>query len=187
MRTPRSPRRTEGLAAVVGAAAAFVTWRALRQARRLAVRRRRVRLPGWPAELDGFRMAVLSDLHAGGPHVLSCFENVYGDTNAILRTSALRAVGGYENDRGSPWEDWMTFVKLYNAGHLYEAAVAHFMATGKRTLFDVALKNADLVVFNKADGERAHAAESDATSLRARSRPGAAVMPAADVFVRARR
>ena len=35
--------------------------------------------------------------------------------------------------------------ELYNAGHLYEAAVAHFNATGKRTLLDVALKNADLV------------------------------------------
>ncbi len=35
--------------------------------------------------------------------------------------------------------------ELYNAGHLYEAAAAHFMSTGKRTLLDVALKNADLV------------------------------------------
>ena len=35
--------------------------------------------------------------------------------------------------------------ELYNAGHLYEAAVAHFEATGKRTLLDVAIKNADLV------------------------------------------
>jgi uncharacterized protein len=35
--------------------------------------------------------------------------------------------------------------ELYNAGHLYEAAVAHFIATGKRTLLDVAVKNADLV------------------------------------------
>lgn len=35
--------------------------------------------------------------------------------------------------------------ELYNAGHLYEAAVAHFNATGKRTLLDVALKNADLI------------------------------------------
>ena len=35
--------------------------------------------------------------------------------------------------------------ELYNAGHLYEAAWAHFRATGKRTLLDVALKNADLV------------------------------------------
>src|SRR4029079_12865027 len=35
--------------------------------------------------------------------------------------------------------------ELYNAGHLYEAAVAHFQATGKRTLLDVAIKNANLV------------------------------------------
>ncbi|HVD92631.1 MAG TPA: beta-L-arabinofuranosidase domain-containing protein [Vicinamibacterales bacterium] len=35
--------------------------------------------------------------------------------------------------------------ELYNAGHLYEAAVAHFASTGKRTLLDVAVRNADLV------------------------------------------
>jgi uncharacterized protein len=35
--------------------------------------------------------------------------------------------------------------ELYNAGHLYEAAAAHFMATGKRNLLEIALKNADLV------------------------------------------
>jgi DUF1680 family protein len=44
--------------------------------------------------------------------------------------------------------------ELYNAGHLYEAAVAHFMATGKRTLFDVAIKNADLVVKTFGPGRR---------------------------------
>ncbi|MCL1821413.1 MAG: glycoside hydrolase family 127 protein [Prolixibacteraceae bacterium] len=36
--------------------------------------------------------------------------------------------------------------ELYNCGHLYEAAVAHYQATGKRTLLDVAIKNADLLV-----------------------------------------
>ena len=35
--------------------------------------------------------------------------------------------------------------ELYNAGHLYEAAVAHYQATGKRSLLDVAIKNANLV------------------------------------------
>ena len=35
--------------------------------------------------------------------------------------------------------------ELYCAGHLYEAAVAHYQATGKRTLLDVALKNANLL------------------------------------------
>src|SRR5260221_8972516 len=35
---------------------------------------------------------------------------------------------------------------LYNSGHLFEAAVAHYNATGKRSLLDIALKNADLLV-----------------------------------------
>ena len=35
--------------------------------------------------------------------------------------------------------------ELYNFGHLYEAAVAHAAATKKRTLMDVAVRNADLV------------------------------------------
>ena len=35
--------------------------------------------------------------------------------------------------------------ELYNAGHLYEAAAAHYLATKKRNLLDIALKNADLV------------------------------------------
>ncbi len=46
--------------------------------------------------------------------------------------------------------------ELYNVGHLYEAAVAHFQATGKRTLLDVATKNANLIVqvFGPGPGQR---------------------------------
>jgi DUF1680 family protein len=36
--------------------------------------------------------------------------------------------------------------ELYNAGHLYEAAVAWEQATGSRSLLDVAVRNADLLV-----------------------------------------
>ncbi|MDR0792263.1 MAG: glycoside hydrolase family 127 protein, partial [Chitinophagaceae bacterium] len=36
--------------------------------------------------------------------------------------------------------------ELYNCGHLYEAAVAHYLATRKRTLLNIALKNADLLI-----------------------------------------
>jgi DUF1680 family protein len=35
--------------------------------------------------------------------------------------------------------------ELYNSGHLFEAASAHFQATGKRNFLDIALKNADLL------------------------------------------
>jgi hypothetical protein len=44
------------------------------------------------------------------------------------------------------WEmDSVLSHELYNLGHLYEAAVAHYQATGKRTLLNIALKSADLV------------------------------------------
>lgn len=36
--------------------------------------------------------------------------------------------------------------ELYNFGHMYEAAAAHYWATGKRNFLDIAIKNADLVV-----------------------------------------
>ncbi len=53
----------------------------------------------------------------GGPHVMATLENVYGDTNAVMRTEVLRSVGGFETDRESmAWLDWMTYVKLVNSG-----------------------------------------------------------------------
>jgi glycosyltransferase involved in cell wall biosynthesis len=54
---------------------------------------------------------------AGGPRVMASFKNVYGDATAIFRTAAFRAVGGYEIDRDTSFEDWEAFVKLVNAGH----------------------------------------------------------------------
>jgi len=43
------------------------------------------------------------------------------------------------------WQNLESSHELYDAGHLYEAAAAHYLATGKRNLLDVALKNADLI------------------------------------------
>ena len=43
------------------------------------------------------------------------------------------------------WSNLVSSHELYNVGHLYEAAVAHFQATGKKTLLNVATKNADLL------------------------------------------
>jgi DUF1680 family protein len=44
------------------------------------------------------------------------------------------------------WSNLAVSHELYNAGHMYEAAVAHFLATGKRNFLDIAIKNADLLV-----------------------------------------
>ena len=43
------------------------------------------------------------------------------------------------------WSNLRVNHELYNVGHLYEAAVAHHQATGKRTLLDVAIRNAELI------------------------------------------
>ena len=44
----------------------------------------------------------------------------------------------WENERDNSHE-------LYNVGHMYEAAVAHYQATGKHDFLDIAIKSADLL------------------------------------------
>jgi DUF1680 family protein len=44
--------------------------------------------------------------------------------------------------------------ELYDLGHLYEAAAAHYAATGKRTLLDIALRTANLLVATFGPGKR---------------------------------
>ena len=55
------------------------------------------------------------------------------------------------------WEKLDASHELYNMGHLYEAAAAHFQATGKRDLLDIALKSANLIdeVFGPGKNEDA--------------------------------
>ena len=52
------------------------------------------------------------------------------------------------------WSWLFTSHELYDQGHMYEAAVAHFQATGKRTLLNVAIKSADLVCRTFGPGAR---------------------------------
>lgn len=52
------------------------------------------------------------------------------------------------------WSELAASHELYNMGHLHEAAVAHHLATGKRTLLDVAIRNADLVARVFGPGKR---------------------------------
>jgi DUF1680 family protein len=57
---------------------------------------------------------------------------------------------------GPRWESEIMSHELYNAGHLYEAAATHYVATGKRNFLYIALKNADLLVktFGPEGGKR---------------------------------
>ncbi len=63
----------------------------------------------------------------------------------------LFTVRTIDGDHAHPWigEKWEKLNdlshELYNLGHLFEAAAAHYQATGKESLLNVAIKAADLV------------------------------------------
>jgi uncharacterized protein len=67
-------------------------------------------------------------------------DDGYLYTNRTIDPSKSADGGGEER-----WTDLKTYHELYNVGHMYEAAVAHYQATGERSLLNVAIKNADLV------------------------------------------
>ena len=87
----------------------------------------------------------------------------------IARIAAAQEPDGYlytfrtmhPDSPGHKWIDPERWLKdpelsheLYNLGHLYEAGVAHFQATGKRALLDVCLRSAELVWRDFGDGKR---------------------------------
>lgn len=64
-----------------------------------------------------------------------------GYLTTCVTNKCTRLSGWWGNAR---WER-INSHELYNCGHLYEAAVAHYQATGKKSLLNVAIKNADLI------------------------------------------
>jgi predicted MPP superfamily phosphohydrolase len=69
-RMQRPGRAVAAGAAAAGLAAAGIAWRGLwREPRTERLRELDLALPGWPAALHGLRVALVSDLHAGAPHM----------------------------------------------------------------------------------------------------------------------
>jgi len=72
------------------------------------------------------------------------------EDDGYLYTNRTIAEMGYgkihEWAEGKRWEKTNILShELYNLGHMYEAAVAYYQATGKRELLEISLKSADLV------------------------------------------
>ncbi|HVU35439.1 MAG TPA: glycoside hydrolase family 127 protein [Opitutaceae bacterium] len=84
------------------------------------------------AKLDGWIARIAAAQEPDG--YLYTFRTMHPDSPAHKWVGQKR----WENDPILSHE-------LYCCGHLYEAAVAHYDATGKRTLLDVAIRNANLL------------------------------------------
>lgn len=71
--------------------------------------------------------------------------------DAIAKIAAAQQPDGYLNtyytlaEPGRRWTNLKDMHELYCAGHMIEAAVAHYRATGKRTFLDVATRYADYI------------------------------------------
>jgi len=52
------------------------------------------------------------------------------------------------------WSNLRVSHELYDVGHMYEAAVAHYQATGERSFLNIALKNADFLCSTFGPGKR---------------------------------
>jgi GT2 family glycosyltransferase len=101
----------------------------------------------WVFRSDAERLAgqwAYAGQPLGGPHVLGALENLYGDTNALFRTAALRAVGGYEASRSASIEDWEVYAKLHNAGYALDVVPAYLFDYRLRT--DSALRSSCMYV-----------------------------------------
>lgn len=98
----------------------------------------------YDAQLDAYLDSVIA--------LIAAAQESDGYLTTCVTNRCTRLSGWWGTHR---WEK-INSHELYNSGHLYEAAVAHYRATGKRSLLDVAIKNADLVcrVFGPDEGQK---------------------------------
>ena len=97
--------------------------------------------------------------------VAYCIESGSGDDFAAIADETIDLIGraqqadGYLNTYFTvlkPQERWTNLVEgheLYSAGHMIEAAVAYFKATGKTAFLDIAQRFADLICSKFGPGE----------------------------------
>lgn len=85
-------------------------------------------------------------------YLISAAQEIDGYLYTCRTNNAKKLFGWMGKER---WER-LNSHELYNLGHLYEAAAAHYLSTGKRTLLHVAIKSADLVckVFGPNPGQK---------------------------------
>ncbi len=78
-------------------------------------------------------------------HVIKLIAGAQEDDGYLYAHRTIHEDNPSERAGPERWSNLVHNHELYNLGHLYEAAVAHFQATQTRDLLDVAVKSADLI------------------------------------------
>lgn len=122
-------------------------------------------------EEEGERKGVVfqdTDLYKWLESVAYCLAGGQGEEYESLADEVIALIGraqepdGYLNTYFSvnaPEKKWTNLVEgheLYTSGHMIEAAVAYYEATGKEDFLNIAKKNADLIcrVFGEKEGQK---------------------------------
>lgn len=122
-------------------------------------------------ELEGKRLGVVfldTDLYKWLEAVAFSIAGGYGKEYENLADKTINLIGraqeadGYLNTYftvNAPERKWTNLAEgheLYTAGHMIEAAVAYYNATGKTAFLDIARKNADLIcrVFGRGEDQK---------------------------------
>ena len=87
----------------------------------------------YDARLDHYLDSVIA--------IIAAAQEPDGYLTTCVTNRCTRLSGWWGTHR---WEK-INSHELYNSGHLIESAVAHYRATGKKSLLNVAIRNADLV------------------------------------------
>ncbi len=77
--------------------------------------------------------------------LIETFAAAQEDDGYLYTARTIDPVNIDERCGAERWSNLAVNHELYNVGHMYEAAVAYYQATGKRKFLDIALKNADLI------------------------------------------
>ncbi len=87
--------RRAALGAAAAAGAGVAAYALLVEPRRLELPEHELTVPRWPARLDGLRVALVSDLHTGGPHVDERRVRAVVDRVNAARADVVALCGDY--------------------------------------------------------------------------------------------
>ena len=91
------------------------------------------------------QIAPNPELEAYVDDLIEKFAAAQEDDGYLYTARTIDPANPPEHCGAERWSNLIVNHELYNVGHMYEAAVAYFQATGKRKFLEVALKNADLI------------------------------------------
>ena len=115
-RVPRWPKRVRvGFSAIVFLLAFIVFWAFFIEPNRLVVREQTIEIENWPQQLDGLRIAVMSDIHAGSSFITDKKLRTIVEQTNQLQPELVVILGDYMTGKRVEPETFGPILKGFSA------------------------------------------------------------------------